>query len=104
MTRENAKQLLPVITAFGEGKIIEYYSKLEKRWITIGEDHVVDFTHEVDQYRIKRVPRNTYRLEFVDGILGSSSFNTEESAREYALHNYRADQFRIVCFVEQMPT
>lgn len=35
MTREQAKQLLPIIQAFSEGKTIECYSTISKKWYPV---------------------------------------------------------------------
>lgn len=101
MDRKSAKQLLPVITAYAEGKSIQYYSKLEKRWVDTGD--AVDFSDPPDQYRIKPSPREFFRFEYPDGIWGITCFPTEEAAQEYATKNYPNGQYRIVKFVEQMP-
>lgn len=54
MTREEAKQLLPVIQAFAEGKTIEVYNHEEWRSITT-EDQNFDFVPSY--YRIKPEPK-----------------------------------------------
>lgn len=54
MTREHAKQLLPIITAYAEGKIIEYKSLLGT-WYVIGDN--VSFGCLPHDYRIKPEPR-----------------------------------------------
>lgn len=54
MTREEAKQLLPVIQAFAEGKTIEVYNHEEWRSITT-EDQNFDFVPSY--YRIKTEPK-----------------------------------------------
>ena len=56
MTRENAKKLLPIITAYAAGKTIEYYSQTGDTfsWIDIsGEGFTADFSSEAERYRIK---------------------------------------------------
>ena len=35
MTREEAKELLPIIQAYAEGKIIQIYDDVEEVWIDI---------------------------------------------------------------------
>jgi len=51
MNKEQAKQLLPIITAFSEGKGIEIYTGLE--WIPL---ETPDFTQDPTKYRIQERP------------------------------------------------
>jgi hypothetical protein len=53
MTREAAKELLPIITAFAEGKEIEFRHTSEM-WIAITTEP--DFHHAPARYRIKPEP------------------------------------------------
>lgn len=62
MTREEAKKLLPIIQAYGEGKIIQWYKPDSDEWedlTTAGNDYV-DFEdiagYEVC-YRVKPEPK-----------------------------------------------
>ena len=52
MTREQAKELLPIIQAFAEGKNIQFLSDGE--WHDINQ---ADFTCYPDKYRIKPEPK-----------------------------------------------
>lgn len=52
MTREEAKELLPIIQAWAEGKNIQFLSDCE--WHDINQ---VDFTCYPDKYRIKPEPK-----------------------------------------------
>lgn len=52
MDRERAKELLPLIQAFAEGKTIEYYSN--DNWMEY--DNLL-FTEKVQNYRIKEKPK-----------------------------------------------
>lgn len=54
MTREDAKQLLPIIQAFSDGKDVE--TKAGSGWISIEN---ISFTGKPNNYRIK--PEPTYR-------------------------------------------
>ena len=54
MTREEAKQLLPIIQAFAEGKIIQVLD--EGEWFDLREP---DFKKSTNRYRIK--PEQEYR-------------------------------------------
>lgn len=66
MSRENAKELLPIIRAFAEGKEIQFYGG--GRWRDLGLTTMV-FKAPPDCYRIK--PESKYRPftfeEFLDG-------------------------------------
>ena len=53
MTREQAKELLPIIQAFAEGKQIEVKRKNE--WFGIGDD--IYFSESPSDYRIKPEPK-----------------------------------------------
>ena len=52
MTREEAKAQLPIITAFAEGKTIQFYE--DGKWFDIYE---TDFNYSPDKYRIKPEPK-----------------------------------------------
>ena len=53
MTREEAKELLPIIQAFAEGKTIQYHSGIG--WVNIKS--VISITESPTQYRIKPEPK-----------------------------------------------
>ena len=54
MTRKEAKELLPIIRAFAEGKTIEIYSNTEWQDLIIGS---IKFDCKPSCYRIKPEPR-----------------------------------------------
>lgn len=54
MTREQARELLPIIKAFSEGKAIEWYNKTYGKWI---EARSFSFEGDVQDYRIKSEPK-----------------------------------------------
>ena len=56
MTREEAKELLPIIKAFAEGKEIQYRTCPDK-WVDIEENERVNFTSPPSDYRIKPKPK-----------------------------------------------
>lgn len=56
MTRENAKQLLPIIKAYAEGKEIEIFDETKRMWITA---ILPRFDCDSSSYRIK--PESKYR-------------------------------------------
>ena len=56
MTREEAKELLPIIQAFAEGKVIQYRNN-SNEWLDIGKNDNVGFTRFPLDYRIKPEPK-----------------------------------------------
>ena len=54
MTREEAKELLPVIQAFAEGKVIQCRSSITNEWRDFDEPA---FNGVIDNYRIKPEPK-----------------------------------------------
>ena len=63
MNREQAKRVLPILTAYVEGKAIQYYEG-EERWREIGTINNSNLFMFPESYRIK--PEPTYR-PFKDG-------------------------------------
>lgn len=59
MTREQAKELLPVIQAFAEGNTIQSKFRDKTEWIDIKNGERVSFNTELCDYRIK--PESKYR-------------------------------------------
>ena len=56
VTREQAKELLPIIQAFAEGKIIQYKNFLDE-WTDIEENEGLSFICLPSDYRIKPEPK-----------------------------------------------
>ncbi len=54
MTRDEAKQLYPIIQAFADGKTIEHYDPFEKEWVVV---EYPAFGGDVIDYRIKAEPK-----------------------------------------------
>lgn len=57
MKRQQAKELLPIIKAFAEGKTIQYYTNLTPHWVDIDPDGAVNFSDYPSNYRIKPEPK-----------------------------------------------
>lgn len=58
MNRSQAKDLLPIIQAFAEGKTIQYYSTHPTpHWEDILSNERVDFSKNSSKYRIKSEPK-----------------------------------------------
>ena len=60
MTREQAKELLPIIQAFAEGEIIQYKNFLDE-WEDIKENEGLSFICPPSDYRIKPKSESKYR-------------------------------------------
>ena len=91
MNREQAKELLPIIQAFAEGKTVQY--KTEKEWI---QTNVPTFNPYLWEYRIKPEPK--YR----------SFANAEECWQEMKKHEpfgwvkYKTDDvYSFICKIEE---
>ena len=56
MTREEAKELLPIIQAFAEGKEIQYRNYLNE-WLDITKNDGLSFVSLPSDYRIKPEPK-----------------------------------------------
>lgn len=94
MTRERAKELLPIIQAYAEGKTIECFT-IEGRWQEITNP----FFDSATKYRIKPKPMERWWVMDAEGHVCLSSDN-EKSAREWTdsrtSNNYRIVHFREV--------
>lgn len=56
MTREQVKELLPIIKAYAEGKTIQYYY-IDAGWADIDPNGAIDFSDNPSKYRIKPEPK-----------------------------------------------
>ena len=81
MDRARAKELLPIIQAFADGKNIQYLDH-SKRWSDCICDHVS--FHSDDTYRIKPEPEVIYvnKFRYLDGV--DRPYTTQSSARANA--------------------
>ena len=55
MTRKEAKEMLPIIQAYAEGKAIQI--KKEGDWLEVGKNTEVYFSESPSDYRIKPEPK-----------------------------------------------
>ena len=60
MNRENAKKLLPIITAFAEGKVIEWKNR-DGVWVAVDSP---GFSYNPKNYRIKPEPKEIWVNEY----------------------------------------
>jgi hypothetical protein len=55
MTRQEAKELLPIMQAYADGKTIEFWCP-PKGWVSLDMDEPI-FAQDPDRYRIKPEPK-----------------------------------------------
>ena len=85
MTREEAKELLPIIQAFADGKKIQYRNRSDE-WMDVEENEGLSFISHPSDYRIK--PELKYRPfesqeECWNEMLKHQPFAFLSSANEY---------------------
>lgn len=95
MTRENAKDYLPLVKAMAEGKSIQMKKLKADGWIDFHADENISFDLPADQYRIKPEPRVIWVNEYTDGCLYLHS-----SEGEAKIHTRNTDYKRTLKFVE----
>lgn len=105
MNREQAKALLPIITAFAEGKVIQYrYKKPDYAW---AETTCPSWDVKSYEYRIKPEPRSLWAV-YAGETMVAGPCTTRVWADNYVQQhkttfvNYKAFPTRIVEFVEKM--
>ncbi len=83
MNREKAKALLPIITAYAEGKEVQFLNA-KNEW-EVGND--LGFTYKADRYRIKPEPLkvciNVHRRS--GGSLYTISWSDADQAKDAAV-------------------
>jgi hypothetical protein len=92
MTREEAKELLPIITAFANGEEVQLYRPSENAWAL--KDNP-DFTALPSDYRIAPKPRTVWVNEYPN-----SEFVTWDSHKTADL---QAGVTRIACHEIELP-
>lgn len=93
MTPENVKALLPVLTAFAEGKRIEVWSELDKKWEPLTDNPY--FNLEAARYRIKPEPRRIFVNEYDPGQFGQvhETYDSARTACKTSLAGVRTVEF-----------
>lgn len=95
MNREEAKQLLPIIQAFADGKRAEFL-RSDGEWVELkGEP---DFSFPPDRYRIKTEPEVIWVNKFKGGDI--YKYITEEEARHGTEGNEHLYEYIAKKFVE----
>lgn len=95
MTREEAKQSYLIMKAYAEGKIIQFYDTVGKRWEDLGGH--VEFDHPPHLFRIKPEPRVVWINEYTDGF-GNWHYSSVEEATEQGEESKK--YLRTIKFVE----
>jgi len=101
MTREHAKKMLPFITAYAEGKPVQYrFPESNDIWLN-GEN--LGFENPRCEYRIKPEPRVRYALDISEYGLLSQFFVLREDALDFKNRAYPNREASIVKLVEEVP-
>ena len=81
MTRERAKELMPLIQAYAEGKSLQAKNAIMSTW----KDIDAPFWSEGVEYRIKPEPREFWLIQLpMDVRSGHIVCSSEEAANAYA--------------------
>jgi len=99
MTREHAKELLPIITAFANGEDIQYFDSVNG-WLPNSQHP--EFSQDPSRYRIAPKPRKVWVNFFMQpGGLITCSYYPHDS-REQADASHEATN-RIACHELELP-
>lgn len=94
MNREQAKELLPVITAFVEGKEIQFLGKHNEKWVDVTDSPWFD--PSVGSYRIK--PEEVKVIRYGIALSDSGEFLTTFATKEAADNYVARGGARLVAF------
>lgn len=83
LDKTEAKELLPVIQAFSEGRIIQFRSNPTNKWADMKPDGTMSFNYGPECYRIKPAVTQTYHLLFQDGSMSAGKTLPSELHRLY---------------------
>jgi len=78
MTPERAKELLPIIQAYAEGKYIQARDEATDLWFDVSSEDIY-FENDYIEYRIKPEPKVIYVNEYKNHAYG---YDTKEQAEE----------------------
>lgn len=81
MTRQEAKELLPIITAFAEGKEIQILTVDTGKHVWKDQGHALGFSCAPHLYRVKPEPNKIYIVKTSSGF--RSLFSHKEDAETY---------------------
>jgi len=96
MTREHAKQLLPIITAFANGEEVQGFEEVSNEWVTL---HQPSFLDCAKAYRIAPKPRKVWVNEYPteDGKCLIMAHDTKDRADRDATSR------RVACYELELP-
>jgi hypothetical protein len=80
MTRQHAKELLPIITAFANGEDVQGFEGVSNEWVTLHDPSFIDIPKA---YRIAPKPRKVWVNEYKSGNLYAHT--SKEDADDCAL-------------------
>ena len=97
MTREELKKLMPILTAFVEGKTIQCYDHNKGKWMDEREQlHTADLYIWPSDFRIK--PEPTYR-PFKDG---SECFEAMQKQDAFGWVKIKGDPFNMIIGIAEV--
>lgn len=71
MNRDQAKQFIPILQAFADGKTIEYYSEVDEQWKPLSNPI---FSYMPERYRIKpetiKIEHRRYLYKYHGYLIG----------------------------------
>lgn len=87
MTQQQAKELLPIITAFAEGKEIQYKSRSGpiNKWTKVCD---TSWSNDILEFRIKPEPREYWIIESQDisGYIKRTIFASKPTIADLAVY------------------
>lgn len=102
MTREEAKQLLPVIQAYANGKTIQL--NMDHKWSSVPFDEPLNFDDAPERYRVKPEPETIFYVEYKTmsgtGRCKVANGQFKEYAEKFGRDRFGADFIRVVEFRE----
>jgi hypothetical protein len=97
MTRERAKQLLPIITAFANGEDVQFLTEIGY-WTNFGASVRLSFDEDPSRYRITPKPRKVWVNEYSSPSGGTFyGYATKQEA------DASSSQDRIACHEIELP-
>jgi hypothetical protein len=99
MNKERAAAMLPIITAFAEGKPVQFRTTAKQAW---QDATALGFVYEPSNYRIKPdPPRSLFRIEDQDGLRYDGGQYTKDVADKLVVAwNERSTDGRVYRTVE----
>lgn len=93
MTREEAKELLPVLTAWANGEEVQF--KVDDAWLNLYDCNSDPSFSDPARYRVKPKPRTFWVNAYSDGSFGQAH-ETRRDADTAAIGSRRIDCLELV--------